>query len=117
MKTVLIVDDAEILRLTIKEIVTKNGYEVIGEAGDGKTGVEMYEKLNPDIVTMDVTMSGITGLEALKQIIAYDPDAKIVIISAMGQDLIVKDAIVFGAKSFIVKPFGEQQIIDTFRKL
>jgi len=115
MKTVLIIDDSDNMRLTIRELISENGFEVVGEAGDGKTGLEKYMELKPDIVTMDVVMRDMNGIEALKQIIQYDADARVVMISAMGQDLFVRDAIKAGAKGFIVKPFSQQQILDTFR--
>jgi len=117
MKTVLVVDDSDNMRMTIKELLERNGYEVIGESVDGVSAVERYKELKPDVVTMDVTMSGMDGLEALKQIVRYDPAARVIMISAMGQDVFVKDAIVAGAKGFIVKPFGVQQLLDTFSKL
>jgi len=117
MNTVLIIDDSDNMRLTIRELVQQNGYQVVGEAGDGKTGVELYKELKPDIVTMDVVMREMDGIETLKQIIAFDADAKVVMVSAMGQELFVRDAIKSGAKGFIVKPFGEQQIIETFKKV
>jgi len=117
MKTVLIIDDSDNMRLTIKSLLEIIGYLVVGEAGDGASGIEMYKELKPDIVTMDVTMSGMDGIEALKQIVSYDPEASVVMISAMGQDLFVRDAITSGAKGFIVKPFGVQQLMDTFKKL
>jgi len=117
MKTVMIIDDSESMRMTIKAIVEANGYEVVGEAGDGKTGIEMYQRLKPDIVTMDVVMRDMNGIETLRSIASLDPDAKVVMISAMGQGQFVKDAIVAGAKGFIVKPFSEQQIMETFAKV
>jgi len=115
MKTVLIIDDSDNMRMTIRELVQKNGFQVVGEAEDGKTGIKLYNELKPDVVTLDVVMRDMDGLETLKQIIRSDPDAKVVMVSAMGQALFVKDAIVAGAKGFIVKPFSEQQILDTFR--
>jgi len=117
MNTVLIVDDSDNMRLTIRELVKQNGYSVVGEAGDGKTGVELYKELKPDIVTMDVVMRDMNGIETLKQIMAFDADAKVVMVSAMGQELFVRDAIKAGAKGFIVKPFGAQQIMETFKKV
>jgi len=117
MNTVLIIDDSESMRMTIRELVKQNGYSVVGEAGDGKTGVELYQELKPDIVTMDVVMRNMDGIETLKQIIEFDADAKVVMVSAMGQELFVRDAIKAGAKGFIVKPFGEQQIMDTFKRI
>jgi len=116
MKTVLIIDDSDILRMTIKEIVTNNGYKVVGEASNGNSGIEKYKELKPDLVTMDITMDDMDGIDALKQIIRADAKAKVIVISAMGQDVVVRDAIMAGAKGFIVKPFSEQQIMDAFNK-
>jgi len=117
MATVLIVDDAAFMRISIKNMLTKNGYEVLGEAENGLVAVEMYKDLHPDIVTMDITMPEMTGLDALKEIIKVDPQAKIVMVSAMGQEAMVRDAIVSGAKGFIVKPFKEDGIIAAIKKL
>jgi len=117
MKTVLVVDDSIVMRMMIKNILISNGYEIAGEAGNGRAGVKKFKELKPDIVTMDVTMDEMNGIEALSRIIGIDPDAKVVMVSSMGQDIIVKDAIVLGAKGFILKPFNEQQIVELFRKL
>ena len=117
MATVLIVDDAAFMRISIKNMLTKNGYEVVGEAENGQIAVEMYKELQPDIVTMDITMPEMTGLEALKEIAKLDPQSKVVMVSAMGQEAMVRDAIVSGAKGFIVKPFKEDGIIAAIRKL
>lgn len=117
MKKVLIVDDAAFMRLAIKNILVKNGFEVIAEAGDGIDGVIKYKKWKPDIVTMDITMPDMNGLQALKAIMTYDPDAKVVIVSAMGQDKLVMEAILAGARSFITKPFKEAHVIQTLNKI
>jgi len=117
MKTVLIADDSSFMRRLIKNIAVKNGYHVVGEAENGQTAVDKYKELLPDIVTMDLVMDELTGLEALKQIIKENPNANIIMISSMGQEIIVRDAIIFGAKNFLHKPFDEQQIIDAFEKL
>jgi two-component system chemotaxis response regulator CheY len=117
MKKVLIVDDAAFMRAAIKTILERNGFEVVGEAENGAIGVRKYQKLRPDIVTMDITMPEMTGLEALKHIRSFDPDAKVVMITAMGQEHLVKEAILSGAKSFIVKPFKEDHVIQTLKKL
>ena len=117
MATVLIVDDAAFMRISIKNMLTKNGYEVIGEAENGQVGVDMYKELSPDIVTMDITMPEMSGLEALKEITKHDPGAKVVMVSAMGQEAMVREAIVSGAKGFIVKPFKEDGIIAALKKL
>ena len=117
MAKVLIVDDAAFMRISIKNMLTKNGYEVVGEAENGLIGVEMYKELQPDIVTMDITMPEMSGLDALKEITKVDPQAKVVMVSAMGQEAMVREAIVSGAKGFIVKPFKEDGIIAAIKKL
>jgi len=117
MATVLIVDDAAFMRISIKNMLTKNGYEVVGEAENGAVAVQMYQDLSPDIVTMDITMPEMTGLDALKEITKIDPQSKVVMVSAMGQEAMVRDAIVSGAKGFIVKPFKEEGIIAAIKKL
>ena len=117
MARVLIVDDASFMRISIKNMLTKNGYEVVGEADNGKIGVEKYKELSPDIVTMDITMPEMSGLDALKEIVKTDPSAKVVMVSAMGQEAMVRDAIMSGAKGFIVKPFKEEGIIAAIKKL
>jgi len=117
MARVLIVDDAAFMRISIKNMLTKNGYDVVGEAENGAIAVEMYKDLQPDIVTMDITMPEMTGLDALKEITKLDPQSKVVMVSAMGQEAMVRDAIISGAKGFIVKPFKEDGIIAAIKKL
>ena len=116
MKTVLIVDDSSMMRKLIKNIVIKNGYEVIGEASNGKVGVRKYKELHPDIVTMDLVMDEMTGIEALSRILGEDPDANVIMISSMGQEVIVRDAIVLGARDFLLKPFDEKEVMDAISK-
>lgn len=113
---VLIVDDAAFMRMMIKDILTKNGFEVVGEANDGAQAVEKYKELNPDLVTMDITMPEMDGITALKEIKAIDPSAKIIMCSAMGQQAMVIDAIQAGAKDFIVKPFQADRVIEAIQK-
>jgi len=117
MKKVLIVDDAAFMRLTIKTVLEHNDFEIVGEAENGKVAFEKYKALKPDVVTMDITMPEMTGIEALKIIRQFDSKAKVVMISAMGQETLVREAIVNGAASFIVKPFKEEQIIYTIKKV
>ena len=117
MAKVLIVDDAAFMRISIKNMLTKNGYDVVGEAENGAIGVEMYKELQPDIVTMDITMPEMSGLDALKEIVKTNPQANVVMVSAMGQETMVREAIVSGAKGFIVKPFKEEGIIAAIKKL
>ncbi|SHI68381.1 response regulator [Lutispora thermophila] len=117
MKRVLIVDDAAFMRLAIKTILEKNGFEVVGEAKNGIEGIQKFKELQPDIVTMDITMPDMSGIEALKAIHAISPNANVVMLSAMGQEVMVKEAIMSGAKSFVVKPFKEEHLIKTLEKI
>jgi two-component system chemotaxis response regulator CheY len=117
LRKVLIVDDAAFMRMVIKKLLENNGFEVIGEAENGEIGVEKYKELRPDLVTMDITMPQMTGIEALKAIREFDDKAKVVMVSAMGQEVMVKEAILYGAKSFIVKPYKEEQVIETLVKI
>lgn len=117
MRTVLIVDDSSLMRKMIRRIVTRNGYDVIGEAKNGKAGVEKYRELCPDIVTMDLVMDEMTGLEALGHIMYEDPDANVIMVSSIGQEVVVRDAIILGAKNFLLKPFDEEQVMNAIRKL
>ena len=117
MHTVLVVDDSAYMRSLVKKIVTDCGFTVIGEAENGRVGVEKYKDLNPDIVIMDVVMDELDGLEALKQIISYDNDAIIFMASSMmDQKLYVEDAIALGAKAFLSKPFEFQQFRETLTR-
>lgn len=115
-KKVLIVDDAAFMRMMIKDILTKNGFEVVGEAQDGVQAVEKYQELTPDLVTMDITMPEKDGITALKEIKALNSDAIIIMCSAMGQQAMVIDAIQAGAKDFIVKPFQAERVIEAIQK-
>ncbi len=117
MAKVLIVDDAAFMRISIKNTLTKNGFEVIGEAENGAVAVEKYKELKPDVVTMDITMPEMSGLDALKAIVAYDSSAKIIMVSAMGQEAMVRDAVLSGAKGFIVKPFKEDGLLSALSKI
>lgn len=117
MAKVLIVDDAAFMRMMIKDILEKNGYEVVGEASNGMKAVELYKSENPDIVTMDITMPDMDGIEAVKAIRGFDPDAKIIMCSAMGQQSMVMDAIRSGARDFIVKPFQAERVLEAIRKV
>ncbi|MBD3267023.1 response regulator [bacterium] len=115
--TVMIVDDAAFMRATLKDVITKGGYEVVAEAVNGKDAVEKYKIHTPDIVTLDITMPEMDGLEALKQITAADPNAKIVMCSAIGQQQNVVEAIKAGAKDFIVKPFQPERVLEAIKKV
>ncbi|MGI6151971.1 MAG: response regulator [Christensenellales bacterium] len=117
MKRVLIVDDAAFMRVSIKNMLTKHGYEVIGEAENGKVAIQKFQELSPDIVTMDITMPEMDGLASLKKILAINPAANVIMISAMGQESMVREAVLSGAKGFIVKPFKEDIIISALNNL
>jgi two-component system chemotaxis response regulator CheY len=117
MKNILIVDDALFMRGALKILLSKNDFNVVGEAGDGEEAIEKYKELKPDLVTMDITMKGMDGIEGLKGILEFDPKAKVVMISALGQESSVKKAIVCGAKSFIVKPYKDEHVIKTLNKI
>ena len=117
MAKILIVDDAAFMRMMIKDILTKNGYEVIGEAANGIQAVELYKAHQPDLVTMDITMPEMDGIEAVKQIKAINPAAKVIMCSAMGQQSMVMDAIKAGASDFIVKPFQADRVLEAVKKI
>ncbi|HEY4552918.1 MAG TPA: response regulator [Bacillaceae bacterium] len=115
-KKILVVDDAAFMRMMVKDILTKNGFDVVGEAADGAQAVEKYKELKPDLVTMDITMPEMDGITALKEIRQFDSAAKIIMCSAMGQQAMVIDAIQAGAKDFIVKPFQADRVIEAIQK-
>ena len=116
-KNILICDDAAFMRMMIKDILTKNGYNIAGEAENGAKAVEKYAELKPDLVLMDITMPEMDGIQALKEIKAADPNATCVMCSAMGQQSMVIEAIQAGAKDFIVKPFQADRVIESIRKI
>ena len=114
---VLIADDASFMRQMIREIIEPEGYEVVGEATDGDEAVEQYESLHPDLVTMDIVMPKRSGIDAVKGIVAKDPDACVVMCSALGQETLVMEALQAGAKDFIVKPFKPDSVLATLDKV
>lgn len=116
-KKILLVDDAAFMRMMIKDALTKNGYTNILEAADGEQACATYDAEKPDLVIMDITMPNKTGIEALRDIKAKDPKAKIVMCSAMGQEAMVVEAIKLGALDFIVKPFKPDRILQTVTKI
>ena len=117
MATVLVVDDAAFMRMMLKDILTKGGYDVVGEAADGNEAVAKYNELKPDLVTLDITMPNKDGLQALKEIRANDPNATCIMCSAMGQQAMVIEAIQAGARDFIVKPFQADRVLESIRKV
>ncbi len=117
MSKVMIVDDAAFMRITIKNMLKKSPHEVVGEAENGRVAVERYKALSPDVVTMDITMPEMDGLSALKEIMSVNPSANVIMVSAMGQEAMVREAIMSGAKGFIVKPFKEDGILAAIDKL
>ncbi|WP_047981176.1 response regulator [Ornithinibacillus contaminans] len=113
MAKVLIVDDAKFMRATLVSILTKDHHEIVGEAENGQEAVTLYKQTQPDLVIMDITMPVMNGIDATKEIMEYDPNAHVVVCSAMGHQKIVVDAIEIGAKDFIVKPFDEHRVLET----
>lgn len=117
MKRVLICDDALVMRMVIKKEIEKMGFEVVAEASDGEEAVQLYQEYKPDITTMDITMPKKSGIVALQEIMAFDKDAKVVMVSAMGQEEWVRQSIIAGAKNFIVKPFTPDKLHEVLNKL
>ncbi len=116
-KRILIADDAAFMRMMLKDILTKGGYEVVGEAADGNDALAKYNELNPDLVTMDITMPNCDGIQALKNIKAQNASANVIMCSAMGQQAMVIEAIQSGAKDFIVKPFQGDRVLEAIKKV
>ncbi len=116
-KNILICDDAAFMRMMIKDILTKNGYNIAGEAENGAKAVEKYNELKPDLVLMDITMPEMDGIQALKKIKETDPNASVIMCSAMGQQAMVIESIQSGAKDFIVKPFQADRVIEAVQKV
>jgi len=117
MKRILVVDDAIFMRNSLKMMLERHDYEVVGMAGNGIEAIAMYKSLNPDLVTMDITMPEMDGLEALQKIREIDKNAKIVMITAVGKEDTVREAIIKGAANFIVKPFQEDKVIAVISKV
>ncbi len=116
MLKVLVVDDAVFMRQALRLILERNGYTVVGEAENGSVAVKKYRELSPDIVTMDITMPEMDGIEAMKTIKGINPEGKVIMISALGQESHIREAIMCGAVGFIVKPFKEESIIKALSK-
>ena len=114
---ILVVDDAAFMRMMIKNILSKSGYDIVGEAENGVQAVAKFKELKPELVTMDITMPEMDGITAVKEIKKLDPKAKIIMCSAMGQQAMVIDAIQAGAKDFIVKPFQPNRVLEAVQKV
>jgi len=114
---VLVVDDAIFMRRMISDILKKGGHEIVGEASNGREGVGKFKDLNPDLVTMDIVMPEMNGIDAVKEIVGDNPSAKILIVSAMGQQQLVVEAIQAGAKDFVVKPFEATRVLSAVERM
>lgn len=114
---VLIIDDSMFVQKQIGQILTSEGFEVVGTANDGLEGLEMYKSLHPevDLVTMDITMPRLDGVSALSKIMEFDKDAKVIMISALGKEDLVKDALIKGAKNYIVKPLNRVKVLERIK--
>lgn len=116
-KRILIVDDAAFMRMMIKDILTKNGFEIVGEADNGARAIEKYKEHTPDLVIMDITMPEVDGIAAVKEIKKINSDSKIIMCSAMGQQAMVIESIQAGARDFIVKPFQAERVVEAVKKV
>jgi two-component system chemotaxis response regulator CheY len=114
---VLVCDDAIFMRTMISDILSGAGYEVVGEAETGLQAIERYRELNPDLVTMDIVMPDMGGIDAVREIVRQDPNAKILMCSAMGQQALVVEAIQAGAKDFVVKPFQPSRVLEAVQRV
>jgi two-component system chemotaxis response regulator CheY len=117
MARILVVDDAAFMRRMVSDVLTSGGHEVVGEAADGNEAVERYQELRPDVMTLDITMPEKDGLTALRELIAIDPGATVVMCSALGQESKVLEAVKAGAKDFIAKPFEPQRVLTAIEKV
>lgn len=116
MPRILVVDDNAFMRNNIKNVLTGAGFDVVAEASDGLEAISMYQSSAPDLVTLDITMPNMDGVQALKELRSLDPAAKIVMVSAMGQEALVVEAITAGAADFVVKPFQPERVVDAINK-
>lgn len=117
MTKVLVVDDAKFMRITLYTMLKNESYQIVGEAENGEETIELYKKIKLDIVTMDITMPIMNGIDAIKAIKQFDSKAKIVVCSAMGQQKVIVEAIEIGASDFIIKPFDENRVFDTMERV
>ncbi|MCX6665754.1 MAG: response regulator [Euryarchaeota archaeon] len=116
-KKVLLVDDTKFMRMMLANILKPKGFEIVGEAGDGLEAINMYNQLKPDLVTMDIVMPNMEGIEAVRNIVAADNGAKVIMVTAVGQESKVKEAIEAGARGYIVKPFQANQVLEEVEKV
>jgi two-component system chemotaxis response regulator CheY len=116
-RTVLICDDALFMRTLVGDILQQAGFEVVGEAETGRQAVEQYKRLRPDLVTMDIVMPDLGGIDAVREITAHDPDARVLMCSAMGQQALVVEAIQAGARDFVVKPFQAGRVLEAVERV
>ncbi|MBI5194292.1 MAG: response regulator [Nitrospirae bacterium] len=114
---ILIVDDAMLIRMMLKDIMENNGYIVVGEADDADQAFDVYQETQPDLVTMDITLTSSSGIDAIRNILNYDNNARIVVISALEQKKVIMEALKYGAKDFIIKPFEEDRVINSVKNL
>ena len=117
MRKILVVDDAKVIRMVIKRLLTQHGYQVAGEAGNGREALEKYKELRPDAVTMDIIMPEMDGIQGLKEIIAFDKQAKVIMISAIDQRDSLTDAIRNGAADYVVKPFEDDRMVTALKNI
>lgn len=115
--TVLVCDDAVFMRTMLADILQQAGFTVVGEADTGSRAVSKYKELRPDLVTMDIVMPDMGGIDAVRAITSFDPDARVVMCSAMGQQALVVDAIQAGAKDFVVKPFQPSRVLEALQRV
>jgi two-component system chemotaxis response regulator CheY len=114
---VLVVDDAIFMRRMISDILVENGMEIVGEADTGAKAIERYKELRPDLVTMDIIMPEMNGIDAVRKIVEFDAQAKVVMCSALGQQALVQDAITAGARDFLIKPFNAARVVEVIAKV
>jgi two-component system chemotaxis response regulator CheY len=116
MARILLADDTLFMRATLKKVLSDAGFDIVGEAENGKLAVERYEELKPDLVMLDITMPVKTGLEALEEIMKLDPNATVIMCTAIGQERVVAQALQTGAKDYIIKPFKPDKVVDAVNK-
>lgn len=117
VKKILLVDDTKFMRMMLANILKPKGYEIVGEAGDGLEAIEKFNQLKPDLITMDIVMPHMEGIEAVRNIVSSDSTAKVIMVTAVGQESKVKEAIEAGARGYIVKPFQANQVLEEVQKV